>query len=248
MKTESTVRPSLVERYPGLVRINYDVQEEQRAASMYGGSDDAVTFYAYRMVELTEPYRFRGLSELTDLLMSDKYPVAEQLAILYDGTEAEKWAMKEYRFHCKQVAMQVLGIPETPGYLSELRQMAIERINAHTDQLILTGYQWTVLHGQQAGTVAGVWLNKENQFNYFVTFIAAVFDVLLQTSTVEFPQMFKIGEDSDGRPIYEEFQTLTELSTFCLGGLAHISRCTHDGWGEKDSIDDSNTDGHEETA
>ena len=189
------------------------------------------------MVELTEPYRFRGLSELADLLMSDKYPVAEQLAILYDGTEAEKWAMKEYRFYCKQVAMQVLGIPETPGYLSELRQMTIGRVNAHTDLLILTGYQWTVLHGQQAGTVAGVWLNRENQFNFFVTFIASVFDVLLHTSTVEFPQVFKIGEDSDGRPIYEEFQTLTELSTFCLGGIAFIEQTVANGWQKKDAVD-----------
>ena len=227
----------MVERYPGLVRINYDVQEEQRAASMDGASGDAVTFYVYRMVELTEPYRFRGLSELADLLMSDKYPVAEQLAILYDGTEAEKWAMKEYRFYCKQVAMQVLGIPETPGYLSELRQMTIGRVNAHTDLLILTGYQWTVLHGQQAGTVASVWLNRENQFNFFVTFIAAVFDQLLNTSTVEFPQVFKIGEDSDGRPIYEEFQTLTELSTFCLGGIAFIEQTVANGWQKKDAVD-----------
>ena len=227
----------MVERYPGLVRINYDVQEEQRAASMDGASGDAVTFYVYRMVELTEPYRFRGLSELADLLMSDKYPVAEQLAILYDGTEAEKWAMKEYRFYCKQVAMQVLGIPETPGYLSELRQMTIGRVNAHTDLLILTGYQWTVLHGQQAGTVASVWLNRENQFNFFVTFIAAVFDQLLNTSTVEFPQVFKIGEDSEGRPIYEEFQTLTELSTFCLGGIAFIEQTVANGWQKKDAVD-----------
>ena len=227
----------MVERYPGLVRINYDVQEEQRAASMDGASGDAVTFYVYRMVELTEPYRFRGLSELADLLMSDKYPVAEQLAILYDGTEAEKWAMKEYRFYCKQVAMQVLGIPETPGYLSELRQMTIGRVNAHTDLLILTGYQWTVLHGQQAGTVAGVWLNRENQFNFFVTFIAAVFDQLLNTSTVEFPQVFKIGEDSEGRPIYEEFQTLTELSTFCLGGIAFIEQTVANGWQKQDAVD-----------
>ena len=227
----------MVERYPGLVRINYDVQEEQRAASMDGASGDAVTFYVYRMVELTEPYRFRGLSELADLLMSDKYPVAEQLAILYDGTEAEKWAMKEYRFYCKQVAMQVLGIPETPGYLSELRQMTIGRVNAHTDLLILTGYQWTVLHGQQAGTVAGVWLNRENQFNFFVTFVAAVFDQLLNTSTVEFPQVFKIGEDSEGRPIYEEFQTLTELSTFCLGGIAFIEQTVANGWKKKDAVD-----------
>ena len=227
----------MVERYPGLVRINYDVQEEQRAASMDGASGDAVTFYVYRMVELTEPYRFRGLSELADLLMSDKYPVAEQLAILYDGTEAEKWAMKEYRFYCKQVAMQVLGIPETPGYLSELRQMTIGRVNAHTDLLILTGYQWTVLHGQQAGTVASVWLNRENQFNFFVTFVAAVFDQLLNTSTVEFPQVFKIGEDSEGRPIYEEFQTLTELSTFCLGGIAFIEQTVANGWQKKDAVD-----------
>ena len=30
MKAESNVKPQLVERYPGLVRINYDVQEELR--------------------------------------------------------------------------------------------------------------------------------------------------------------------------------------------------------------------------
>ena len=233
MKTESTVRPELVERYPGLVRINFDVQEEQRAASMDGGSDDAVTFYVYRMVELTEPFRFRGLSELADLLMSDKYPVADQLAILYDGTEAEKWAMKEYRFICKQVAMQVLGIPETPDYHSELRQMAIERINAHTDQLILTGYQWTVLHGNDAGKTVKVWLSKENQDNFKAKHDAA----LVYPDRVRFPMTYKISEVNH-KAVYEVFESIQELAAFYLGGLAYIEACYNAGWAEKDAVDD----------
>lgn len=48
MKAESNVKPQLVERYPGLVRINYDVQEEQRE-DMDGTKS---TVYVYRMLEL----------------------------------------------------------------------------------------------------------------------------------------------------------------------------------------------------
>ena len=70
MKAESNVKPQLVERYPCLVRINYDVQEEQRE-DMDGTKS---TVYVYRMLEL--PSVNMSVDELTATLIADKYDKA----------------------------------------------------------------------------------------------------------------------------------------------------------------------------
>jgi hypothetical protein len=236
MKTESTVRPATVERYPGLVRINYDVKEKVPVDVPVLSEESEqvradVQMYEYRMVEI------RGdvptYDKLTELLVTDKYPTSVLLTLLSDGSATELEEFKQFRFLCKQVAAAVLGLPETEVMQQEKRVMEIEAIDARTDAKILSGYQWTVLHGADAGKTVNVWLSAENQNNY-----KAKHDVALAyPQLVTFPMRYKISEDEQKRAIYEEFQDINELATFYLGGIAYIERCIDEGWEEKDKVE-----------
>ena len=227
MKTESTERPQAVERYPGLVRINYDVREKV-PVSVDVPVD--VTMYEYRMVEIRGDVP--AYDKLTELLVTDKYPTGVLLTLLSDGSATEREAFRQFRFLCKQVAAEVLGLPETEAMQQERRVMEIEAIDTRTDAKILNGYQWTVLHGADACKTVNVWLSAENQSNY-----KAKHDVALAyPQLVTFPMRYKISEDEQKRAIYEEFQDINELATFYLGGIAYIERCTDEGWEEKDNV------------
>ena len=231
MKTESTVCPQLVERYPSLVRINYDVSERQSTA---GVEEEAVTMYDYRMLEM--PNVEMGLDELIKMLVIDKYPLEEQVAILADGSAEDVAELKDFMFRCKGYAMQILGLPVTERFKEEERQMSIKRIDAQTDLKILTGYQWTVLHGDHAGQTVNVWLSTENQANYKAKHDLA----LAYPHLVTFPIRFKISEDAEKKAIYEEFQDISELATFYLGGVSYIEHCLDEGWKEKDAVKSDN--------
>lgn len=115
----------------------------------------------------------------------------------------------------------------------EIRQAIIDWYDRQTDEMILTGYQWNVLHGTDAGKTVNVWLSMENQKNYESFHNAAI----LHPNLVTFPQRYKLGEDECGRALYEEFQNVEELVSFYLGGVAHINGCIAEGWRKKDSLD-----------
>lgn len=129
---------------------------------------------------------------------------------------------------------------------NEVCDAIIEDINARVKEKILTGYTWKVLHGEDEGLVANVWLSDENQTNY-----KAKHDTALQyPQLAEFPMQYKIGEyeerqqDEEGertetkkRPIYEYFANIQELAQFYLGGVAFIESCYKEGWAKKDSMD-----------
>ena len=51
------------------------------------------------------------------------------------------------------------------------------------------------------------------------------------------PATFKIGEEADGTPIYQEFATKTELKNFVEACVAWKQQCLSDGWAEKDAMD-----------
>lgn len=121
------------------------------------------------------------------------------------------------------------GVPS----FEQAKKAIIEDINARTDERILCGYEWTVLHGEDEGTIAKVWLSKENQENFKAKHDAA----LTYPNLVTFPMTYKIGESDDGAPIYEHFQSIEELAQFYLGGLVYIERCYNEGWQKKDNID-----------
>ena len=52
------------------------------------------------------------------------------------------------------------------------------------------------------------------------------------------PVRYKVGEDSEKKPIYENFQNLQELAQFYLGGIAYIRQMLTEGWREKDAVNE----------
>lgn len=125
------------------------------------------------------------------------------------------------------------------GYLdfNTVRDAIIADIDGQTDAKILNGYQWTILHGDDAGKTINVWLSKENQSNFKAKHDTATQYPQLTT----YPIVYKVGEveEEDGikRPVYEHFQDVNELAQFYLGGLAYIEQTLAEGWARKDSID-----------
>ena len=133
-------------------------------------------------------------------------------------------------FECEPFTTEVDHRPA----LGDVRDAIIAHIDAETDEKILTGYQWTVLHGEHAGQTVYVWLSKENQDNFKAKHDAAI----IYPDRVTFPFSYKISEDADHKAIYETFQNIGELATFYLGGLAYIDQCYGAGWVEKDAVDE----------
>ena len=117
--------------------------------------------------------------------------------------------------------------------MKEVKEFVLGVINAQTDDKILTGYQWKVLHGKDKDKVASVWLSEENQNNYKAYHDAAV----IYPDVAVFPVVYKIGEDANGEAIYEDFQSVQELAQFYLGGISHIKQCLDEGFAKKDSFD-----------
>ena len=116
--------PVTVERYPGLVRINYDVREKvpvlseesEQVRADVPVDVDVPVMYEYRMVEIRGDVP--AYDKLTELLVTDKYPTGVLLTLLSDGSATEREAFRQFRFLCKQVAAEVLGLPETEAMQS----------------------------------------------------------------------------------------------------------------------------------
>lgn len=122
----------------------------------------------------------------------------------------------------------------------EIRDVIVSQIDANTDAKILTGYQWTVLHGdttkpeeqRHVGETVHVRLNMEDQGNFKEAHRLAVIN-----ASLVIPVKFKISEDAEKKAIYETFETFDELNAFYLGAFAFIKKTLDDGWLEKDNID-----------
>ena len=67
-----------------------------------------------------------------------------------------------------------------------------------------------------------VWYSIENQLNF---------------TNATAPVTLKIGEQEDGTPIYENFETADQLAAFCIACNAHKQNALTAGWAEKDGID-----------
>jgi hypothetical protein len=107
--------------------------------------------------------------------------------------------------------------------LSEIRTIIIDRINAHTDEKILTGFIWK-------GT--RVYLSVENQNNF-----KAAYDLNMQTGGALLPIKFKLGEDDEGNALYHTFEDMEDFSDFYMSAVAYINQCLNEGWMEKDGLD-----------
>ena len=123
MKTESNIKPTMMERYPGLVRVNFAVDEKTVRDS--DGSDDR-TMYTYQMIETKElPKHF---DELFALLYYNRYPADVQLHTLASGTQSEIFAIDKYRRECVRTAKALLDIPYT---LDEAKDDKIAEITTY---------------------------------------------------------------------------------------------------------------------
>lgn len=130
--------------------------------------------------------------------------------------------------------------------LQDVEDAITDDINDRVTENIITGYRWTVLHGEDEGLLANVWLSAENQANF-----KAKHDTALQyPNLVSWPMQYKIGEKEERtedeethmeivtkRPVYEYFQNIQELASFYLGGVDYIESCYQAGWAEKDAMD-----------
>ena len=95
----------------------------------------------------------------------------------------------------------------------QVKAAIIADINERVKALIIGGFVW---NGKN------VWLSEENQMNFAQGVV---------------PVTFKIGEQADGTPIYQEFTTKADLKAFNEAWNAWKMQCLTDGWAEKDGMD-----------
>ena len=97
---------------------------------------------------------------------------------------------------------------------SEIRALFVELVNEEVQQRILTGFTYEGLP---------VYLSIENQ----VTF----------RNSMTCPVRLKLGEDTDGNPVYYEFTSASKLTAFQKAVGNHVQQCLNDGWQRKDAFD-----------
>ena len=95
----------------------------------------------------------------------------------------------------------------------QVKKAIIADINERVKAKIIGGFVWNN---------KPVWLSEENQMNFAQAVV---------------PATFKIGEEADGTPVYQEFATKTELKNFVEACVAWKQQCLTAGWTEKDAMD-----------
>lgn len=99
----------------------------------------------------------------------------------------------------------------------------IADIDSQTDEIIISGFVWNDIP---------VWLSSENQFNF-----KAAYDLAVQSDGASLPVTFKLGELSDGTPVYHTFEEMSDAQDFYVKAVAHINATLARGWQRKDAID-----------
>jgi len=107
-------------------------------------------------------------------------------------------------------------------FSDEIKEAIINDINSQTDYKILTGLVWND---------KPVWLSKENQFNF------SEGERKAKDNPSILPVTYKIGQDSDGNPVYHTFTTVEDIVGFYDTCFAYINQCLNEGWQRKDNID-----------
>lgn len=96
---------------------------------------------------------------------------------------------------------------------ADVKTAVIADIDERVKTSIISGFVWNN---------KPVWFSEENQLNF---------------SQAVVPVTLKIGEQDDGTPIYEQFDTAEELQTFSDACNVWKQQCLTDGYTEKDGID-----------
>lgn len=97
--------------------------------------------------------------------------------------------------------------------LDIVKTAILNDINSRVKTAIISGFVWNE---------KPVWLSEENQLNF---------------SQAVVPATLKIGEQEDGTPIYETFDTKTDLKAFNEACTLWKQQCLSEGYSEKDAID-----------
>ena len=97
--------------------------------------------------------------------------------------------------------------------LDIVKTAILNDINSRVKTSIISGFVWNE---------KPVWLSEENQLNF---------------SQAVVPATLKIGEQADGTPIYETFDTKTDLKAFNEACTLWKQQCLSEGYNEKDAID-----------
>lgn len=113
--------------------------------------------------------------------------------------------------------------------IEQIKTAIIEDINADIKAKIINGFEYTILHGQQEGTLVRVWLSDTNQQNFV--------DLRSSADDIDYPVRYKVGQDDKGDPVYEYFADKTEIIAFSKTITQFIHQCQEEGWNEKDSFD-----------
>lgn len=109
---------------------------------------------------------------------------------------------------------------------AEVKEAILKDINEATDEKILSGFKWT----PEGGSAISVYLSNENQRNFSEA------QRMASANAAILPLTFKLGEDEEGKPVYQTFESAEELNSFYLSAFAYINQCLNEGWQKKDSI------------
>ena len=185
MKAESNVKPQLVERYPGLVRINYDVQEEQRE-DMDGTKS---TVYVYRMLEL--PSVNMSVDELTATLIADKYDKATQIQMASD--DDKKITLALFSANCTIYAKKILGMVPS---LSDVKTQKLAEISVYDASDAVNSF---IIDGKN------IWLSKDTRLALRQRFIAEQASGIKNTSLWYGAEQFNLSV-SDALPMLNSIE------------------------------------------
>ncbi len=105
--------------------------------------------------------------------------------------------------------------------IEEIKALIFGWIDAQVDERILHGFRYN-------GTP--VTLDAENKFNY-----KASFDLVAQTGGQGLPITFRLGTEQ--QPVYQEFNTMQELTAFYTAAMTHVQQCYVEGWQQKAQFD-----------
>lgn len=175
MKAESNVKPQLVERYPSLVRINYDVQEEQRE-DMNGTKN---TVYVYRMLEL--PGVNMSVDELTATLIADKYDKATQIQMASD--DDKKITLALFSANCTIYAKTILGMVPS---LSDVKAQKLAEISVYDASDAVNSF---TIDGKN------IWLSKDTRLALRQRFAAEKVVGITSTTLWYGTYKFSLGVD-----------------------------------------------------
>lgn len=137
MYSESDAKPVLIERYPRIVRINYDIQEDVRTNM----DETTKTMYVFQSKEYAIDAMPKDADTLADELMRDRYPLDEQIRVLSSEDSAQVLKMQVFQQTCKDVARKIFNIPDTLKSVKErkLTEIAVYDQSSNVNSFSIQG-------------------------------------------------------------------------------------------------------------